>query len=748
MSRHRATAHPMFVLHPVQHAARITLLCASAALLLPVTSAQAGTAVADAQADGADATLPAITITGTADKGTSTENSRSLASGKSTLFKGFESNREIPQPVTVITRQLLDDRAFFDMNEVLQNTPGVTVDYVDSERVQYFSRGYSIDAMQVDGLTITQGGSIFIQPDTAVLDHVEVLRGASGMLRGSGSPSATVNMVRKRPTKTFQANLGLSLGSWDRRRLEADVSGPLNEDGSIRGRIVAVKDKKEFFQDAKDENRKVLYGVLAIDLSKNTTLTTSLQHTDLDATGAWGGLPGNFDGSSLNLPRNTYLGADWNRWNRYNQQAFVELEHRFENEWTVKLSSEYTRMRMDDNGFKQSYFTRSSTTNPYLFGVTTSLYTGDAGDQEATGLTASGPFTLFGRKHQLVFGGENLRTKTRGTAGLFNLNPLTNVDIRNWNPYTSYIDKDATAVNNLKPTYTRQQGLFGTARLSITDPLAVIIGARASWWDYKAPASPATNYEIKHEITPFAGVTYDITKQINAYASYTEIFTPQNVKDVNNNLLKPITGEDYEAGLKGEFLGGKLTASAGIFRINNEGRAVDDTSSSPNCAPSNPGGYCRIADGKTQSEGWELEVAGEIMPGWQLTGGYTNTRTKYLVDPAKANIGQPLRSMDPRQQLRLFSNYRATGALQGLSFGGGVAVQDNSYMRSGVLTATQGGYSIFNAMAGYEFRNGYSLQVNVNNLSDKVYYKKYGATGLSYYYGDPRNVVVTLRAKF
>lgn len=142
-------------------------------------------------------------------------------------------------------------------------------------------------------------------------------------------------------------------------------------------------------------------------------------------------------------------------------------------------------------------------------------------------------------------------------------------------------------------------------------------------------------------------------------------------------------------------MGGKLIASAGIFRINNEGRTADDTASSNPSGVANPTGDCRIAD-----------------------------------------------------EPRLFSNYRATGTLQGLSFGGGVAVQDHSYMRSGVLTASQGGYSVFNAMAGYEFRNGYSLQVNVNNLGDKVYYKKYGATGLSYYYGDPRNVVVTLRATF
>lgn len=692
-----------------------------------------------------DTTLPTVSVIApTLDA--NSEGSRSYTARATTVGKSTRTLRETPQPVTVLTRQLIEDRGLLDLTDVLQNTPGVTVDYTDSERVTYFSRGFQIDALQIDGLTMNQSGSIFVQPDTAVLDRVEVLRGASGMIRGSGNPSATVNMVRKRPTHEFQASAALTLGSWDRRRLEADISGPLNEAGTLRGRIVAVDDSKDFFQKARHEDRKVFYGVLEADLGPRTTLTASLQHTDLDATGAWGNLPGNFDGTPLNLPRDMYLGAAWNTWNRYNQQAMTELVHRFDNDWTVKASAAYTRLRMKDYGFKQSYFTRASNTNPYLFDVETSTYTGDASDQLVLAASANGPFTLFGRKHELVVGAESLRNKVVGTNG-GKQNKVTGIDIRNWDPYTSYPETFLTITGSGTPSTTSQQGVYGTARLSLTDPLTLIIGARVSWWDYKAPRTPASNYEVNKEITPYAALTYELSKQLSAYASYTEIFTPQDAKDANGNILPPVTGQDYEAGIKGEFFNGRLNASLGIFRINNNGKAVEDTNSYSPCLPYYTTGYCRVAGGKQRSDGWEMELSGELAPGWQMMAGYTNTRTKYLKDTV-ANTGQPLRSIDPRHQLRVFTSYRIGGETQGWTIGGGAQMQSDSFVRSGAITSRQGGYAVYNAMVGYRFDKTYSIQMNVNNVFDKVYYKKYGPTGISYYYGDPRNVMVTLRANF
>ena len=695
------------------------------------------------QPAGAPVTLGVLRVGGVAT--TATEGTGAYAATTISTFKAAQSVRRTPQSVTVVSRQLLDDRFMPDLHDVLMNVPGVTVDYTDSERVTYHSRGYQIDAIQIDGLTVNPSGSIFVQPDTAVLDRIEILRGSAGMLRGSGNPSATVNLVRKRPTAEFQGSVGVTLGSWDRQRFEGDLSGSLTE--SIRGRVVAVADQKEFFQRAREEEHQVFYGVLEADVTARTLLTVSYQYTDLDATGAWGSLPADFDGSQLDLPRSAYLGADWNRWNRYTEQSFAELEHRFDNEWTVKVNVADTRFRMKDDGFKQTYFSRpAGATNPYIMDVSASIYGGDASDQLAFGAIANGPFELFGRRHELVVGGERLKVKTTGTTGVGFLNPMT-VDIRNWNPDSSMAEPFVSIAGHGVVNYTRQEGVYTTARFSITDPLTAIVGARLSWWEYEVPSRPSGDYRIDRETTPYVGLVYDLTDTWSAYASYTEIFLPQNATDAGGNTLDPVRGEDYEAGVKGEYFEGRLNLALSLFRINNVGKAVEDASTPIPCLPYYTTGHCTMAGGKTRSEGWELEIAGEVLPGWQVTGGYTNTRTEYIRDSSAANVGQPLRTADPRHLLRLFTSYRFNGMLDGLMVGGGVQAQSDIYTRTGAVTARQGGYAIYNLMAGYRFDNGVGLQLNANNIFDKVYYKKVG-TGVNNYYGDPRNVMLNVRYDF
>ncbi|MFV0680238.1 TonB-dependent siderophore receptor [Ottowia sp.] len=711
------------------------------------------TAGAGAFSSGVDNTLPTVTVSAASALDVTTEGTSSYAAPATSIFKGTQMLRDIPQPVTVVTRAEMDDRAQADLHDVLQTTPSISVDYVDSERVTYWSRGYQIDALQIDGLTFSQGGSTFIQPDTAVLDRVEVLRGASGMLRGAGNPSGAVNMARKLPTREFQAKANAMLGSWSRRRIEADVGGAFNQAGTLRGRMVLVADNKDFFQKAREEDRKVFYGVLQADLGPRTTLTGSYQYTSLDATGAWGNLPADIDGSPLNLPRDTYLGAAWNRWNRVNRQGYVALEHKFDNDWTVQAKAARLVMRMKgDYGFLQSYISRpASQTNPYLVNVTTSAYTGDKTTQDVAALVANGPFSLLGRKHELTLGLETQRNKVIGTQGYFNLGPMTSVDISTWDPYTTYpqpdIDPSAGTAYSAANNKTTQHGVYAATRLSITDPLHLWLGARLSWWDYKVPERASSNYSVDHEFTPYIGVTYDIAPALTAFASYTSIFSPQNSYDASGSLLKPVRGKNYELGLKGDFFDGKLQATASLFHINNVGKAVEDTSTANPCLPYYASGYCQMAGGKTRSRGVDLEVTGEVRPGWQVSGGYTYNRTKYVADSTASNVGQPLRSHDPKHQLRLFTTYRfGAGAMTGWTIGGGAQVQSDGHVTSRGLTARQGGYAVFNAMVGYRFNKQWALQLNVNNLFDKVYYKKYSPTGISNYYGDPRHVMLTLRA--
>lgn len=699
--------------------------------------------------------LDTVTVSATAPASAATEASGSYAATLITGYKGTQPGRGIPQPVTTLTRQWLDERALPDLHAALQNTPGVTVDYIDSERIAYYARGYPIDSLQVDGLNIDQvaTATAFIQPDTAMLDRVEVLRGATGLLRGAGNPSAVVNMVRKRPTPHRQGTAALTLGAWERRRLQADLSGPLDPAGTLRARLVALADDKGSFQTARRERRQSIYGVLEANLGPRTLLTASLQHTALQATGAWGGLPAAVDGGQLNLPRSTYLGTPWNRWDRHNQQAFVALEHELEQGWKLTAQAAHTRFVAD--GFKQTSFSSASdSADPYLVDVNTAIYDGAASLQNTLSLLAIGPFEALGRRHELTLGADLQRVRSQGISGHWGVSPLHGVDIRGWNPYTSYPEPFYSEGNGTAyaapSSRTLQRGGYARARLSLGDAASLIAGARLSAWSYAEPASPGSGYRVRHQLTPYAGLVYALSGSASAYASYSEIFSPQDKKAADGSILAPTRGQDLEAGLKGELLGGRLQGTLAMFRIQHAGSATPDTGSPLPCLPYYPTSHCYLAASKSRSQGWEAELSGEPAPGWQLLAGYTYTQTRYLRDAMAANVGQPLRPADPRHALHLFASRRLQGPWQGWTAGAGLRLQSNAYAAVGDVTTRQGGYALFDALLAYRVSQRCALQLNVSNLFDKVYYAKFSpnSTYFNNYYGEPRNVTLSLRASF
>lgn len=685
-----------------------------------------------------------------------TEGSGSYTTGTVNIGKTPQSLRRTPQSVTVLTEQRMKDQNLTNLKQMLQQTPGVVVDQTDSERVTYYSRGYQIDALQFDGSTINvdwRSGN-FIQPDVATLDHVEVLRGASGMQRGSGNPSGTVNMVRKRPTREFHGSASYTLGSWDANRYVADLSGPLVEGGAIRGRIIAVHDDKDFFQDARMERKNVLYTVLSADLSDSTTLTGGLEYSEVDATGAWGNLPADFDGSPLPFSRDTFLGPNWARWDRTNTHAFAELDHAFDNGWNLKLSANRSRLAYKDHGFQQTSLARpiAPYSSPYLWDVSYNYSDGGGRTNYSNvGAVLDGAFNLLGREHHLTLGAEWNEADAIGIESVWGYSAYA-VDIRNWNPSNVSKTPITLAANPQAHTITTQKAAFATWNISLADPLTAILGARLNWYDFDNQASAVGDYEVTREVVPYAALIYDLTEEISAYTSYTEIFAPQTSYDSSGSLLDPMTGEVYELGLKGEFYDGRLNSSIALFRTNLVGKGLQDASAiNERCLPNNALGSCMTASGKSRSEGVELEISGEVLPGLQVGGGYTYTTTEYLKDTAN-NQGNVLRTTDPKHLLRLFTTYRLPGAYSAWTVGGGVQAQSDIYATGAYggrsTRAEQGGYAVYNAMLGYRFDEHYSLQLNANNLFDKYYYEKIGATGVNYYYGEPRNFALTLRGEF
>ena len=226
--------------------------------------------------------------------------------------------------------------------------------------------------------------------------------------------------------------------------------------------------------------------------------------------------------------------------------------------------------------------------------------------------------------------------------------------------------------------------MYAGTRMRLADPLSLVLGGRVSW--YKDDAG----YSVAREFTPYAGVVYDLDKQHSVYASWTEIFQPQAATDANAQPLKPISGTNYEAGVKGEYFGGALNASAPFSRPA-QNRGVDDLAGPLPC-PGSTWGYCQRASGEVRSEGVELDVAGALTPDWQLSAGFTYVKAQFKRDSDPANIGKDFNSRYPRQQLKLATSYRLSGAAQGWRVGAPYTAGRDGI--NGALHLSQGRYAI------------------------------------------------------
>ena len=149
-------------------------------------------------------------------------HSNYLAVEAETATKLGISIKETPQSVRVVTRALMDDFSLDDVNQVLETTPGVSVEKIETDRTYYKARGFDILNFQVDSLGLPQErGSLQGTLDTAIYQRIEVVMGANGMMTGAGNPSATVNFIRKRPTADLRADVSVTAGSWSNKRVEA-----------------------------------------------------------------------------------------------------------------------------------------------------------------------------------------------------------------------------------------------------------------------------------------------------------------------------------------------------------------------------------------------------------------------------------------------------------------------------------------------------------------------------------------------
>ena len=670
--------------------------------------------------------------------GTVTEGTGSYTPGTiATATRLVLTPRETPQSISVVTRQVMDDFGLTAIDDVMRHTPGITVSTYDTERTNYYSRGFSIVNFQYDGIPTLRDAQYSAGQtltDMAIYDRVEVLKGATGLLTGAGGPGGTINLIRKKPTSEFKSSIELGAGSWDNYRSQVDVSGPLTETGNVRGRAVAAYQDKQSFLDHYSRKTGVLYGILEFDLDENTLLTLGADYQDSDPKGSsWTGTRTIFDatGNKLDVPRSFNNGPKWGSWEQYSRTAFATLEHTFDNGWVTK--GQYNHQI---NGYNAplGYISQDSATASSIYAR---KYVGDT-TSDSLDVYASGPFELFGREHELVIGQSLSISKWKAKDYTATTYFDNSYDFYNWRGQAVEPLWTATKLND---ETTRQTGTYVTGRFSLTDELHLLLGSRVA--NYQVTGTSDTQESGK--VVPYAGLTYDFTDNFTAYASYTEIFQPQTqYRTRTRAMLAPNEGKNYEFGVKGEFFDGRLNSSLAYFEVHEENRPLADTAWN-----SQPGVDYSYIGTKTKTKGYEAEISGELAQGWQLQAGYTHKI-------ARDDDGKKVATWEPEDQVSFYTTYKLKGSLDRLTVGGGARWQSAGWQTVNNWGYPGGGrsekftqepYWLVDLMTRYQVTDHLSATLNVNNLFDKHYYTNIGFYD-SAYPGDPRNVMVTTRYDF
>lgn len=694
------------------------------------------------QARGADTdtdpvALPTVTVTGAADA-SYTVRATNTATGLNL------SIRDTPQSVSVITRERIDDQALQTVFDIANNATGVSAKEIDSVRGYFYARGFEIKQLQIDGIPMSGSDAGQAKADLAIYDHVEIVRGASGLLNGTGSPSASINLIRKHAdSKVVTGAASAGLGSWSKREGEVDLSAPLNADGSIRGRVVLNAEHRDSFISMENTRQSTVYGVIDADLGAATRLSVGYsEQRDKHRGSAWAGLPIFYsDGSRTDWDRSTSAAAKWNFWDTQQRTAFVTLEHTLANQW--QLSAMATRR--ENTGDQRLNWMDGRVDRDTGLGLSPWVVGYGAREHQTDfGLRAGGPFSLLGRRHEATIGLLHGRHFQQWLVSDASEQPEIG-DFRAWNG--DYPEPQWGPYYSGSSSTDTQTSVYGAARLQLADAFKLIVGGRVTNWSRDGDVGEWTDetYRIRHRgvVTPYVGAVVDVGASTSLYASYTDIFDPQTMRDRRGIYLDPLKGKNYEAGVKSELLDGKLNASFAVFQVKQDNFAIADEG---RFVPNTREQAWLTMDG-ARTKGYEMELSGELARGWSASIGWT----QFWSEDAD---GKPVTTVHPHKMLKLYTKYRLGGDWSKLSIGGGVNWEGRSYtqvtdpLSHTSLRVGQPAYALVSVMARYDLGPQLTLQLNVNNALDKTYYSNQLDVFQNLIYGAPRNVQGTLRYNF
>ena len=670
--------------------------------------------------------------------------------------------QEIPQTISVISSEQIREQNSVDLGDVMENTPGIGVRRTNSLDVTAYSRAFAVTSYHVDGgsalkpaisqFSIYEGGN----PDLSEFDHVEVLRGSDALFSSNSDPGGTVSLVRKRALSTPSFEMTETLGSWNNYRIELDATGPLTDNGALRARADVVYATRDYFFDQAHLNRKKAFVVLEYDFTPTSTLAVGGSYQWDDALPLFSPIPVNSDGSDAHLPRSTSLTFPWAFFNTRIGNAYLRYRQQFADDWILTLDTSAGRT-IEEYGYGQ--FGEIDTVSNGLGSPLASFSTRPGDDTLGTmDATLTGKLDWFGMRERIAIGADFMRVRGRqDQADYFNLGPaLTNVLA--FNPQM-YLDPRSTTqtptILGVREVLT-QYGGFVSLQVDLNRAWSLSSGARVASDTFRYNANEflggvpeiETSNELSssHVVQPYGALMLRVDDHVSWYASGADIDHTLNQAYLraDGTPVGPQHGITFESGIKGAWREGKLNGYLAVYRVEQRDVPLQVP------GPSNILGCCYTSTAG-RSRGVELGVDGELAPGWLIGSGYTyNLYTTGTYDA-------PVTST-PRHLLKIWTSAKLAGAYSPWTIGGSLRAQTASPgeqvvscdAQSCTLSpfVTTSPYAVLDLRAGYQLSRDWQVALSVNNVVDKRYYLSQDTPNVGFWYGEPRNFMLRIDAKY
>jgi iron complex outermembrane recepter protein len=645
---------------------------------------------------------------------------------------------ETPFSVQVVPKEVIRDQQATSVEEALQNVSGITYSGSDGGRdtnigIRGFGTGDVSIPLLRDGFR--QYGTFQGIPEVANLEKIEVLKGPSSILYGQIEPGGILNLVLKKPLPEPFYELELQAGSQNRVQPRIDFNGPLTADGKVLARLSALYKHEDSFRGFDTPaDRFSIAPSLTWKISDRTKVDFSLEYVR-DSEPADFGIT-RFGTGVAPIPRNRPINNPDDSVTANFLSLGYTFEHEFNDNWKIRNGFRYLRYTYDYSVLALPFIVNDA--------EVTRFYADQDGEANSYSLYTNiiGKFSTGSIKHTLTAGIDLNRTDDR-ILTLFDIaNPSTiNIFDPDYNLVPKPLRADLPPFADTK-VISKRLGVYIQDQVRLLDNLILVAGVRYDTITQKTSniqtdfVAGGETTQADSAFTPRLGLIYQPIKEVSLFANYSQSFNPSTRTTFLGTPLGAERGEGFEFGVKTELLNQKLLATLSYFNITKNNVAASD--------PNFP--LFSIPVGQQRSQGIELDVAGEILPGWKIIGSYAYTDAKVSKDTNLDNIGKRLSGV-AEHSMSLWTTYEIQkGTLKGLGFGAGLNYVGNRF-GDVANTFEIGDYLIGNAAIFYT-RDRYRFALNFKNIANANYIK--GSTGNEGGIdpGEPFTVIGSFSVKF